>query len=435
MKYREQIQSASTSPQQLELIFQTACNENQVNEFTQDILACYQEAPDNLLYGAWYYRLHQTAIEKEPLRRGVAWRIAIPLSLLNGLVLWLLSDPRLVIPRSSPQIPVLLLIWAPVVVIFLMAFVALVSRQGARNLVLIGAGLVLITAYALSLSSRHDQYLILMAIHLPALAWIAFGVTLIGLRSLPEERFAFLIKSIEIVVIAGLYLLAGMVFGFITIGMFSASGIQMPDVIMRLIIAGGAGLIPVLAFASGYDPLSAPLAQEFRQGLGRLVALVPRLLLPLTLLILLIYLAIIPFSFMVPFQNREVLIVYNAMLFAVMALLVGATPIEPGELSSRLEQVLRQAIFFVAALAVLVSLYAFSATLYRTIQGGLTPNRLAVIGWNLVNLGLLVYLLIRQARTGKEGWIASLQQVFSAGCVVYAIWILFLVLATPWLFP
>jgi hypothetical protein len=79
----------------------------------------------------------------------------------------------------------------------------------------------------------------------------------------------------------------------------------------------------------------------------------------------------------------------------------------------------------------MVSLYAFSATLYRTILGGLTANRLTVLGWNLVNLGLLVYLLIRQVRAGKEAWIASLQRVFSLGCIVYTIWILFLVLVTP----
>ncbi len=434
MKYLELIQSASSSPQQLEMIFQSACRENQLAEFTRDVFACYQEVPENLLYGAWYYRLLQTPAEKEPLRRGIAWRIAIPLSLLNGLVLWLLSDPSLVLSQTLPRIPILALIWAPVVVLFLMVFVALVSRQRTRQVLLAGVGLVLITAYVLALSVGRITYSQLMLIHLPALAWIVFGIALIGLRSLPKERFAFLVKSIEIVVTGGLYLLAGAVFGIIVVGMFSALGIRMPDVIMRLITAGGAGLIPVLAFASGYDPLASPLAQEFRQGLGRLIALVPRLLLPLTLVILVIYLAIIPFFFVVPFQNRDVLIVYNAMLFAVMALLVGSTPLDPGELSPRLEQALRWGIVIVAGLAAVVSLYAFSATLYRTILGGLTANRLAVIGWNLVNLGLLVYLLIRQTRPGKEGWVTSLHKVFSAGSVVYVIWIILLILIAPLLF-
>mgnify|MGYP000299541529 CR=1 FL=1 len=44
----------------------------------------------------------------------------------------------------------------------------------------------------------------------------------------------------------------------------------------------------------------------------------------LTLALLVVYLAFIPFNFRAPFENREVLISYNAMLFAVMALLLGA---------------------------------------------------------------------------------------------------------------
>lgn len=43
----------------------------------------------------------------------------------------------------------------------------------------------------------------------------------------------------------------------------------------------------------------------------------------------------------------------------------------------------------------LVSLYASAIILYRTWQGGLTPNRLTVIGWNLINMALLVMLLYK----------------------------------------
>lgn len=51
---------------------------------------------------------------------------------------------------------------------------------------------------------------------------------------------------------------------------------------------------------------------------------------------LVVYLGFIPFRFWEPFQNRDVLIIYNAMLFAVIALLVGVTPIEPATLAPAL---------------------------------------------------------------------------------------------------
>ncbi len=99
---------------------------------------------------------------------------------------------------------------------------------------------------------------------------------------------------------------------------------------MRLIAAGGAGLIPVIAVATIYDPLAEPKDQDFTQGLSKFIGTMMRLLLPLTLGVLVVYIFVIPFNFFQPFQNRDLLIIYNAMLFAIMGLLVGATPISLG---------------------------------------------------------------------------------------------------------
>jgi len=40
--------------------------------------------------------------------------------------------------------------------------------------------------------------------------------------------------------------------------MFAALSISLPDIWMRLIVAGGIGLLPVMAVASVYDPTAAP---------------------------------------------------------------------------------------------------------------------------------------------------------------------------------
>ena len=89
-----------------------------------------------------------------------------------------------------------------------------------------------------------------------------------------------------------------------------------------------------------------------------------------------------------------------------------------------------------AALALLVSLYALSAILYRTVAlDGLTMNRLVVIGWNTLNVVLLALALIAQARAGRgDGWVAALQRVARGGALAYIVWGLALILALPWLF-
>ena len=434
MAYTSEIQGNRDNPEQLEALYKAAQRKHESTAFATDMLACYAAEPENRLYAAWYYRLEgeQRDIKKE----GANWKLAIPLAAANGLVLWALSDARL---TSASGAPYLAWLATPITALFVMAFLTLTSGKNIRRAILLGVGLAALTVTGMLLDryvavNTSSYYQILLALHLALLAWASIGVCLIGARSTAGERFAFLVKSIEVFVTGGVYLIAGMAFGAITLGMFAALSIEPPDAILRLITIGGAGLIPLIAVATIYDPLVSPQEQDFSQGLSRFIATLMRLLLPLTLGVLVVYLFVIPFNFLEPFENRDVLIVYNIMLFAIMGLLVGATPLSLEEISPRLGQALRWGIRAVAILAVLVSLYALSALIYRTVQGGFTINRLTILGWNMINIALLVLLIIRQFSKGMQAWNERIQGVFSVGTYLYVGWSLFVVLVMPLIF-
>ena len=438
MTFETRIRAAEADPQQLEQLYQDACSSDQAAAFRAALDACYEAAPDNVLLSAWHYRLQPLAEERPRPGRKINWPAAIPLSLLTGLILWAISDiDGFLVHNSVPQ---LFLWWSPIATFSALIFLALTARQRTRLAAALGLGVLAAAAYVVGLAPafRADwaskQYLILALIHIPLLCWVALGIFTLGLRSSAADRFAFLIKSLEVIIVAGLYLGAGVVFGVITVGMFSALGITLPELLLRLIAAGGFGLLPVLALATVYDPTVAPAAQNFEQGLSKFIATMMRLLLPLTLAVLAVYVLVIPFNFFAPFENRDVLIVYNVMLFAIIGLLMGATPIQGAELSPELQKYLRLGILVVAGLTVLVSGYALAAVVYRTFQGELTPNRLTVIGWNSINIGILLQLLITQLRRGREGWIEGLHAVFSQATNAYLAWGLFLVIALPLLF-
>jgi len=110
------------------------------------------------------------------------------------------------------------------------------------------------------------------------------------------------------------------------------------------------------------------------------------------------------------------------------------TPISGADLSPQLQNWLRLGIITVAILAGLVSIYALSATVFRTIGGGLTINRLTIIGWNAINISILFGLIYRQFKDGREQWIPSLKSVFSLATNAYLVWGLFLVIIIPLLF-
>ena len=437
MDYLTEIRAHAQEPQQIEDLYQNAQKEGQANEFEKAIQTCFETDPQNLFFAAWYYRLKKALPASPEKSKGISiWLLALPLAVLNGLVFWALSDANYLF---IGQVPYIILLGAPIAALFMIAFLTWASGRGIKYALAAGGGLIALSGYVLLIVPTQPTWYqepstILMMIHLALIAWVGVGISILGFRSTFEERFPFLIKSLEVFITGGLYLIAGVVFGMITVGMFQALSIQLPETIMRLMAAGGAGLLPVIGLASVYDPRLKPSEQDFRQGLSKFIANMMRLLLPLTLGILIIYVAVIPFNFMEPFNNRDVLIVYNAMLFAIIGLLVGVTPIRTADIAPRLQKALRAGILAISILAILVSLYALSAILYRTVQGGITMNRLVVIGWNTLNTGLLIWLVYRLLRNKNSQWEQELQMVFSKGAVGYAIWGLFIILAVPLLF-
>ncbi len=431
--------------QSLEVLYRQAVREHRDDAFAAEVVRRYTASPSDPLLAAWYFRLQaEPRLDAPAPARPVLWRLAVPFSLALSLLYWLLApDPN----QRVTGIPDIMILWAPVTACLLIAFLALAAgnpgageageagesaRSRYTRAALIVLALVALTAFCVALAPPgRDTYRTLLALHLPLLAALAVGLFMT--RPFDDRNgFAALLKGAEVLLTAGVLAGATLAFVGITMGLFAALGITLPQPFQRWLIMGMPGLIPVLAFALTYDPALPPLRQRLDQGFAKLLFTAARLLLPLALLVGVLYLASIPANFFKPFQQRDVLIVYNVMLFAVLALLCFATPLREGDVPAAWRPALRWAVVGVAALAVVVSLYALAATAYRTAAGGLTANRLTVLGWNVLNLGLLGWFLARQAR---GDWTAATQRVFRGGMIGDAAWGLLVVFLVPFLFP
>ncbi len=438
MKYIQLIRDAEGDPQKMEALYQAALQESSTAEFGTDLIYCYKANRDDVLLAAWYYRLQAVPAEKvEPARQPVNWKLAIPLAVLNGLAFWILSGKQFVF--SPNNFPHLMLLWAPLAALLILAFLTLTTGENPNRAVWIGATLAIAVAYTFLMvgligDKYREHYLILGLLHLTLLSWGGVGIYVLGLNSQPTQRFAFLMRSLEVFIAGGVYIVVGGIFAMITLGLFQALNIDLADVYVRLIFSGGGGLIPLLAIASIYDPHRLPLEQDFKQGLSRFTTTMMRLLLPLTLIVLVIYLVVIPFNFWEPYRSRDVLVVYNIMLFAVMGLLIGATPVFPEDVAPKTSRWLMWGILAVSALTTLINLYALSAILYRTFAAELTINRLTVIGWNVINIAILIAVIVRILRGKLEDWVDRIKPIFSRGAVAYMVWGIFVLVVIPLVF-
>ena len=103
----------------------------------------------------------------------------------------------------------------------------------------------------------------------------------------------------------------------------------------------------------------------------------------------------IPAHFWRPFNERTVLIVYNATIIAILALLAAAASAAADRRQRPNARLLRAAVLSLSVLTLALNVYALATVASRTLEDGITPNRHAVLGWNTVTLLMLSYLLAR----------------------------------------
>lgn len=366
------------------------------------------------------------------------WGVALVTSLACGVLFALFAGDGPPVPIPGEARPLFWIGWAPLTAVGTLVFVAAAvprdrwSRwHGGAIAVAIVAGL---SCAALAWHRTGDAA-ILIALHLPFVSWslVGAGVTL-GLADRAEQFYGFVVKSMEALVTGLVYLVAGVIFGGLTVGIFAVLGIEIPEEALRVAAAFGIGAVPVLAVASVYDPASTPAEQRSATGLARILRIMAWLLLPPALGVLALYVAwFIPAHFWRGFEEREVLFVYNATIIAIIVLLAAAASGSGDRRWPSVERVLRPAVLLLAVLTLLLNVYALAAIVFRTLEQGLTPNRQAVLGWNGVTLVMLAFILWRSWAAGSEGWSRELRaslaraMALAVGWAVWVVWVLPLV--------
>lgn len=298
----------------------------------------------------------------------------------------------------------------------LLALFALRYRTPMRVLAAVGgAALALLAVQAVRPITTDAG--VLSTIHAPLVLLALAGVAALGARwRETNARIGVLQLMGESVAFAGLLGLGGVVLVGVTALLFSAIGVDVEPVFEWVAVYGAIGVLPVGALvASG------------RVEAARVAPLVARVFGPMALVVLAVYLPTLVMTG--GLSDRDSLLALNVALVAVLALVVLMQAERPDVLRHWTDPVA----FALVALALAADLAALGSIAER-LAGGLTPNRLAVVGLNAlmaVHFAGLVAPLGRRALGWGEwpgdGWTARF-------LTVYAGWAAAVLLLLPFLF-
>jgi hypothetical protein len=120
------------------------------------------------------------------------------------------------------------------------------------------------------------------------------------------------------------------------------------------------------------------------------------------------------------------------MLLGVMAVVVFSISETSSVRKYRFNEMI---LFFLTIITVIIDLIALSAIFYRLGTFGITPNRLAVLGSNILILGNLSLLIIDLYKVNfKKSMIREVENTIAGYLPVYLIWTIFVVFGFPLIF-
>ena len=410
---KNEILSNFNNPKELEMLYR-----GNKAQFKREFNGMYPELQGNSAADFWYERLNFTQ-ERTRRRSQTELLFVILAALVAGTTAKLPAifsiDEEFFYPRNFGFIvfPVLMVYfgWRNKISSGKIVFIALSAL----------AGLIYINMLP---NVPNSDTLFLACTHLLLFLWILFGFTFVGdWRNNVAKRLQFLKFNGDLLVLIALICIAGGIMTAITIGLFSLIGFNIEEWYFKNIVVFGLAVVPVVG---------TYLTQSNPELVGKVSPVIARIFSPLVLLMLVVYLVAMFYSGNDPYRDREFLIIFNALLIGVMALIFFSVAGTSAERTRKSEIWI---LFLLAVVTIVVNSIGLSAILLRISEWGMTPNRAAVLGANvfiLINLLLVTVQLFRVSM--KKADMEAVEKAIAFYLPVYFLWALVVTFIFPLIF-
>lgn len=434
---KARILEAQEDPHLLEVLYRS-----NPQEFIDAFQEAYLEKPDSELLQFWQERLsYNEALEpvietKKPAQKKVYKNVLIIVifCLLGGLLAKLQSILPIRAKDSFDE--VVLHYYERNISFFFLPFIAfyyLIQRKVDVKKWILILGLIVLSALYINLLPNYvfpgkinpmSDTLILACIHLPFFLWFIGGLSFItpDFANL-QNRLAFLRLNGEILIYTALILLGGIVLTGITMVLFGVVDIDIEQWYFEWIVIIGSVSAPIVATALVFNKGKKIL---------NLAPLLSKIFTPLFMITLIGFLVMICIKLKNSILDRDFLIVINILLLVIVAIgtfvVIDRSKTQPINLFDYITLLLLSSAFIVE----LIALYSI---VIRLTTDGFTPNRVALIGINLILLVHLTGMIVNIMRwlTKKAELVLTLDWI-AKFIPVYFYWAGFMVFIYPWLF-
>ncbi len=410
---KEEIKNNLENPQQLEKLYR----ENKTT-FRKAFDMVYPEIKNSLPAQIWNERLN---FEQREISWGAKNELlaVIVISIIAGIIAKIPDltgiDAEFFYPRNISFI----------VFPMLATYFAWKQSLQIRQLLIVSALFVASIAYInlLPNDSKSDT-LILACIHLPLFLWTVLGYTFTGdkFKNNPK-RIDFLRYNGDLIVMTTVILIAGGILSAVTIGLFDLIKIRIEEFYFQNIAVWGLAAAPIVG---------TYLVRSNPQLVKNVSPVVAKVFTPLVLVMLVVYLIAIVYTGKDPYNDREFLLIFNLLLIGVMAIILFSTA-ETSKATGNKASILL--LFVLSIVTIVINGIALSAIVFRISEWGITPNRLAVLGSNiliLTNLTIVSYRLFKSIKSSDE--LATVENSIATFLPIYSAWTVVVIFIFPILF-
>ena len=386
--------------------------------FKQAFNLVFAEHKENLQLQFWDTRLNY---KEENLFLGSQREIGlvVALAIIAGLIANIANLPKINIELFFTRNA------AFIIIPFLTAYFTFKQQLSFRIKIIVSLIIIFLACYVNLLPDNSQSSTInLVYIHIPILLWSILGYAYLGNEFLSKEkRINFLKFNGDLLIMSVIILLSCILFTVITFGLFNLIGIKIENFYVQYIAIWGIGAIPIIATYLVYNNPNL---------INRISPLIAKIFTPLVFINLFIYLVTLIYMGKYPHNDRNLLLVYNLLLVAVLALIffsIAENKISKENYFSAL------LLFGLSLLTIIINGIALSAIIFRIWEFGITPNRIAVLGGNIlifINLIMVFFDLLKVV--SKKSDSLKVEDSIAKYLPVYAVWVAVVVLIIPILF-